>query len=123
MGCDSDTLIALAMDSGTELMSGTETPEQTFALPEPDSEHYRTLTALLTGTTGAYSGEDSDEKAIVWPRVATEEFADSDEAWAEVVAAGLLTDAEAETQRAGGYKGMRIGMTLDGTWQYYSAGD
>ncbi len=125
--CDSGALIALAKDSETELMSGTEIPEQTFALPEGDAEHYRTLVALLAGTRGEVIGEivrdATGDETMVWPRVATEEFADSDEAWDEVVAAGLLTDAEAEAQRAGGYQGMRIGMTLDGTWQYYSAGD
>jgi hypothetical protein len=53
---------------------------------------------------------------------ATDEFRDSDDAWAEVVAAGLITVQEAETQRADGYQGVRVEMTTDGTWQKYSAG-
>jgi hypothetical protein len=125
MACDSGALIQLAKESGTELMSGTETPEQTFALPESDAKHYRTLIALLTGTAGAYSSGDGE--TIVWPRVATEEYADSDEAWDEVVAAGLLTVEEAEDQRAdkaSGYRGMRIAISAtDGNWEYYSAGE
>ena len=127
MDCDSDALIALAKDSETELMSGTETPEQTFALPETDTEHYRTIAALLSDTAGEIVGEVTGDvtgdETIVWPRVATEEFRDSDEAWAEVVAAGLLTAEEAEAQRADGYQGMRVGIGADSTWQYYSAGD
>ncbi|PUB24049.1 hypothetical protein C8K30_110193 [Promicromonospora sp. AC04] len=125
MDCDSDALIALAEDSETELMSGAETPEQTFALPESDAEHYRTLAALLTGTRGGQvSGEEPGSETVVWPGVATPEFADSDEAWQEVVDAGLLTAEEAEAQRTDGYQGMRIAISAtDGTWQYYSAGD
>jgi hypothetical protein len=125
--CDSDALVALAEDSETELLSGTKTPEQVFALPEDDAKHYRTLVALLANTRGEVVGElvgdATGDETMVWPRVATEEFADSDEAWQEVVDAGLLTAAEAEAQRADGYRGMRIGMTLAGDWLYYSAGD
>lgn len=124
MDCDSDALIALAEESETELMSGTETPEQTFALPEdPDAKHYRNLTALLTDTAAAIVDEGRADATVVWPRVATEEFADSNEAWDEVVAAGLLTAAEAEAQRADGYQGLRVGMNMAGDWLYYSAGD
>jgi hypothetical protein len=127
MDCDSAALIALAKDSETELMSGTETPEETFALPEPGTEHYRTLAALLTDTRGEIPGEivgdGTGDETVVWPRVATEEFADSDDAWDEVVAAGLLTLEEAEAQRADGYEGMRIGMNMAGDWLYYSAGN
>jgi hypothetical protein len=126
MGCDSEALIALAKESETELMSGTETPEQTFALPESDQEHYRTLVALLSSTDFASSG-DSDSETIVWPRVATEEFVNSEAAWDDVVDAGLITAEEAQAQRSGeapGYQGMRIGISaVDGTWEYYSAGD
>lgn len=123
LACEPEGLISQATSWGTELMSGTETPEQVFAMPEDDAQHYRTLVALLADTRGVPSGGEQGNKTIVWPRVATEEFADSDEAWAEVVDAGLLTEAEAEAQRADGYQGMRIGIAEDGTWKYYSAGD
>ncbi|MFD2026885.1 hypothetical protein [Promicromonospora aerolata] len=122
--CDTDALVAFAEDYGTELMSGAETPEQTFALPEePGTEHYRTLAALLTGTAAAIVDEGTADATVVWPRVATEEFRDSDEAWAEVVAAGLLSAEEADAQRADGYQGPQVGMNLAGDWLYYSAGD
>lgn len=121
--CDSEALVALATDSGTELMFGTETPDQTFALPDTDTEHYRTLVALLGGTRGAVSGGDPDNRTVVWPRVATPEFRDSDKAWQEVVDAGLLTAEQAEVQRADetfGYAGMVVGIAENGTWRYYS---
>lgn len=126
--CDSAALIALAEDSGAELLFGAKTPEEVFALPEDDAKHYRTLVALLANTRGEVVGElaggdATGDETVVWPRVATEEFADSNEAWDEVVAAGLLTEAEAEAQRADGYQGMRIAMTLSGIWLSYSAGD
>lgn len=121
--CDADALVALATDSGTELMFGTETPEQAFALPDTDTQHYRTLVALLGRTSGAISGGDPSNRTVVWPRVATQEFRDSDRAWQEVVDAGLLTAEQAEAQRADetfGYAGMVVGIAENGTWRYYS---
>lgn len=122
MDCDSDALVALAKESRTEILDGTETPEQTFALPEPGTDHYRTLAALLTATSAHIVGEGSPDASVVWPRVATGAFRDSDEAWAEVVAAGLLTRAEADAQRAepDGYLGMRVSMDMSGRWTDYS---
>ncbi|MFD7308265.1 hypothetical protein [Promicromonospora sp. NPDC059942] len=128
MDCDSDALIALAEESDTELMPGNGTPEQVFALPESGTEHYRTLATLLSDTRGEIvgdvdSGDVTGDDTVVWPRVATEEFRDSDEAWDEVVAAGLVTAEEVEGQRAHGYQGPRIGIRVDMTWEYYSAGE
>ncbi|MFD6444918.1 hypothetical protein ACFWEJ_07445 [Promicromonospora sp. NPDC060204] len=122
--CDVDGLVDLANASGTELMPDDETPEQTFALPESGVQHYRTLVTLLASTSRAYGTGPDGNETIVQPRVATEEFADSDEAWDEVVAVGLLTAEEAAAQRADGtYLGPRIGIAAaDGTWRYYVAG-
>ncbi|MDR7382930.1 hypothetical protein [Promicromonospora iranensis] len=121
--CDSERLIQLATDDGTELMFSVETPEQVFGLPENDALPYETIVRLLVGTTGAADGGDPGNETITWPRVATEEFRDSDEAWAEVVESGLLTQAEAEAQRADetfGYTGMTLAIDRAGTWRYYS---
>ncbi|MFC8798706.1 hypothetical protein ACFT2C_13310 [Promicromonospora sp. NPDC057138] len=125
LGCDVDALVELADASGTELMPDGDTPERTFALPESGVQHYRVLATLLTGTSRAYGTGPEGNETIVWPRVATDEFADSDEAWEEVVVAGLLTADQAAAQRADGtYLGPRIGIAAgDGTWRYYSAGD
>ncbi|GHH69264.1 hypothetical protein [Promicromonospora soli] len=126
VACDSERLIQLATDDSTELMFSVETPEQVFGLPENDALPYETLVRLLAGTRGQTSGGDAGNETVVWPRVATEEFADSDEAWDEVVTAGLATAEQAASWRADevfGYQGMRIGIAEDGTWRYYSASD
>lgn len=124
--CDSERLIELATDHGAQLMFSTETPEQVFGLPENDTLPYETVVRLLAGTTGAANGGDAGNETITWPRVDSAEFADSDEAWAEVVSAGLLTQAEADAQRADetfGYTGMVIGIDQSGTWRYYEPSD
>jgi hypothetical protein len=129
LACDSGQLIELATASGAELMVPLEAPEATFALPETDALPYRTLAALLGGTTGGVRTDQTVEggpehKTVVWPRVALDEFADSDEAWQEVVDAGLLTAEEADAQRANevfGYQGMTVSIDEDGTWTAYSA--
>lgn len=126
LACDSDQLMELANQDGTELMFATETAEQTFALPDTDTQHYQTLVRLLTGTVGAVAGESGGVPTVVWPRVFAEEFRNSDDAWQEVVDAGLLTQEQADSQRADttfGYTGMVIGIGEDGTWRYYSASD
>ncbi|WP_369370727.1 hypothetical protein AB1046_18340 [Promicromonospora sp. Populi] len=117
--CDNGALVGLATMYPTELLIPAEPADEVFLLPEGDV-HYRTLVALLAGTVGADQGNGT----IVWPRVVTEEFRDSDEAWDEVVAAGLLTQEEADAQRADevfGYTGMQIAIDTLGNWRYYSA--
>jgi hypothetical protein len=127
LACDSEALIELATASGAELMVPMEAPEDTFALPETAALPYRTLAALLGGTNGAVltgRTDDGGPEPVVWPRVAVEEFADSDEAWQEVVDAGLLTAEDAAAQRANptyGYQGMTVSINEDGTWRGYSA--
>jgi hypothetical protein len=116
--------VQLATQYPTELMVTAEPAEEFFALPEGDAQHYRTLVALLTGTGGAFDGGDTGNRNVVWPRVATEEFRDSAEAWQEVVDAGLLTQEQADAQRADetfGYTGMEIAIDESGAWRYYSA--
>ncbi|MFI2488381.1 hypothetical protein ACH47X_15820 [Promicromonospora kroppenstedtii] len=120
--CNSEALVELAKQHGVELMSGTETPEQVFALPETDPGRYRELAALVSDTTPVIPDEGSSDAVVVWPRVITEEFQDSAEAWAELVAAGVLTEGQAEAQQAGGYQGPRVGITMDGDWLYYTTG-
>jgi hypothetical protein len=125
LACDSGELIELATASGAELMVPLEAPEDTFALPETAALPYRTLAALLGGTRGAIltgQTDDGQPEPVVWPRVALEEFADSDEAWQEVVDAGLLTAEDAAAQRADtayGYQGMAVSINEDGTWRSY----
>ncbi|MGW2092016.1 hypothetical protein [Promicromonospora sukumoe] len=119
LACDQDRLVELATEYPTELMVPAQPAEEVFALPEDESLHYLTLVGLLTGTVGADQGEGT----FVWPRVATDEFSDSDEAWQEVVDAGVLSQGDADAQRADelfGYTGLRIAIDQDGNWRYYS---
>ncbi|MFI2488377.1 hypothetical protein ACH47X_15800 [Promicromonospora kroppenstedtii] len=119
LACDQDRLVELATEYPTELLIPAQPAEQVFALPEDESLHYLTLVGLLAGTTGTDQGEGT----FVWPRVAADEFRDSDEAWQEVVDAGVLTPGDADAQRAEGrgYTGMRIAIDSAGNWRYYSA--
>ncbi|GAA4699614.1 hypothetical protein APR04_003957 [Promicromonospora umidemergens] len=122
--CDVDRMVELATQHPTELMVTAEPAEEVFALPEGDEQHYRTLVALLAGTGGAFDGADTANRNVVWPRVATEEFRDSDEAWREVVTAGLLTEEQADAQRADelfGYTGMEVAIDEAGAWRIYAA--
>jgi hypothetical protein len=124
LACDSDRMVELATQYPTELMVTAEPAEEFFALPEGDEQHYRTLVALLAGTGGAFNGGDAGNRTVVWPRVVAEEFRDSNEAWQEVVEAGLLTQEDADAQRADelmGYTGLRIAIDESGAWRYYSA--
>ncbi|MEV0949754.1 hypothetical protein [Promicromonospora sp. NPDC050249] len=124
LACDSGRMVELATQYPTELMVTGEPAEQVFALPEGDLQHYRTLVALLAGTGGAFVGGDAGNQNVVWPRVVAEEFRDSDDAWQEVVDAGLATQEQADAQRADelmGYTGMRIAIDESGAWRYYSA--
>lgn len=123
MDCDSEALVALVEESSTEILDDPGTPEQVFALPEPDAGRYRELAAVLTDTRAVIVDEGSADATVVWPRVAADEFRDSDEAWAEVVAAGLLTAEEADAQKADGYQGVRVVMNMAGDWLSYSVGD
>ncbi|MFD7021252.1 hypothetical protein [Promicromonospora sukumoe] len=120
LACDQDRLVELANEYPTELLVPAQPAEEVFALPEDDALHYLTVAGLLAGTVGADRGDGT----VVWPRVATEEFRDSNEAWDEAVEAGLLTQGEADAQRADatfGYTGMEIAIDQDGNWRYYSA--
>ncbi|GAA2236755.1 hypothetical protein GCM10010413_41520 [Promicromonospora sukumoe] len=120
LACDQDRLVELATQYPTELLVPAQPAEEVFALPEDDALHYLTVAGLLAGTVGADRGDGT----VVWPRVATEEFRDSDEAWDEAVEAGLLTQGEADAQRADetfGYTGMGIAIDDAGNWRYYSA--
>lgn len=124
LACDSDRMVELATQYPTELLVTAEPAEEVFALPEGAEQHYRTLVALLAGTGGAFTGGDTGNQTVVWPRVVAEEFRDSADAWQEVVDAGLLTQEQADSQRADdvmGYVGMRIAIDESGAWRYYSA--
>lgn len=122
--CDEPLLATAATESETTLSFGVADPYEVFALPEGD-ERYVALVTLLTEVPWAAQADDADPATFVWPRVATQEWQDDDAAWQEVVDAGVLTADEASSQRdaGSGYLGWRIGITGDGTWTFFVAGD
>lgn len=122
--CDEQLLVTAATESSTNLSFGDVEPGTFFALPEREEDLYATIVTLLTELTPATAAH-ADPAVHVWPRVATEEFADDDAAWQEAVDAGLVTATQAEQMRAegSGYLGWRLGITVDGDWAFFVAGD
>ncbi|MCF4119580.1 hypothetical protein L1785_01130 [Antribacter sp. KLBMP9083] len=119
--CDEQLLYTAATESATNLSFGDQTPDEVFALPEDEDQAYGTLARLLARTEGAY---DEASGLYVWPRLQLAANLGSDEAWREVVDAGILTQELADTMRGSGeYHGYRVGIAEDGTWQYFVAGD
>lgn len=123
--CDEQLLATAAFESGTQLTFGDADPYEFFGLPEDDEQVYSVIVTLLTEVPHAAEGDDATPATFVWPRVHTSDWAEVDEAWQEVVDAGLLTAAEADEQRAAGtgYLGWRMAISGDGTWRYLVAGD
>lgn len=123
--CDEQLLATAAAESATTLTFGEADPYEFFGLPEGDDRIYWVIATLLTQTPHAAQADDSNPATFVWPRVHTGDWAEADEAWQEVVDAGLLTADEAADMRAGGsgYLGWRLGISGDGTWQFLVAGD
>ena len=122
--CDEQLLVTAATESGTRLTFGDAEPGAFFALPEGEEDLYATIVTLLSELTPA-TAEHTDPVVHVWPRVASEAFADDDAAWQEAVDAGLVTAEQAEQMRAGGsgYLGWRLGITATGDWAFLVAGD
>ncbi|WP_125773096.1 hypothetical protein [Antribacter gilvus] len=125
VACDEAALVGIAQADDTVLSSGgVETdPAQVLAIPEPDDPRYGVLVRLLAGTRG----EALEDGTWVWPRLQTGRYGDgaeADAAWAEVVSVGLVSPEDAAAMRSGGgYLGWRIGVTPDGTWQFFVGGD
>lgn len=122
--CDEQLLATAASESNTTLSFGDVDPDEFFGLPDEDDE-YAIIVTLLTELPHAAEADDNQPGIFVWPRVATGDWADADEAWQEVVDAGLLTPQQADEMRAAGsgYLGWRIGIRGDGNWMYFVAGD
>lgn len=123
IACDDETLIAFA--EGTNLTFGDSSAEEFWTLPgaEEHEDVYAILARLLTLVEAAELPASGEAPAMyVWPRLQAGE--DSDAAWQEVVDAGIVTQEQADQMRAGGgYMGWRLGITEDGTWQFFVGGD
>lgn len=112
--CDAKALIALAKADGTGLV-GDQAPAAVFTATA--GNHYVALATLLSMP----AAESFD--GTIQPRVFSEQYAQNDAEWDKVVAAGLLTRAQATKMRQdGGYTGYRVGISGDGTWTFFTTG-
>lgn len=113
--CDARTLIALAKADTTGLV-GDQAPSAVFT--STSAKHYSALATLLSMPPA----ESFD--GTLQPKVFSEQFAQSDSEWDKVIAAGLLTRAQATKMRQddGGYTGYRVGISGDGTWTFFTTG-
>ncbi len=128
LACDDETLVAMSTEDNTFLSyGGTEGPEF-WTLPDAEQyeDVYAKLALLITGTRWiADPPSDQGPYTWTWPRVHSQEWVESDEAWREVVDAGVVSEEYAEEMRLihGQYLGYRLGIHEDGTWEFFVAGD
>ncbi|MCA5892147.1 hypothetical protein LEP48_02135 [Isoptericola sp. NEAU-Y5] len=127
LACDDAALTALATVDGTHTNFAGRSAEEFWGLPaaEQHEDVYAILAGLLTGSRWvADPPDDSGPFTYVWPRVATEMWADDAAAWQEAVDAGAVDEAFVDQMRgADGYLGWRLGIHEDGTWRFFVAGD
>jgi hypothetical protein len=88
-----------------------------WQLEEAGEEPFLRLAQVLATTTALADGDE----VYVWPRVTTGRAQDTtDEAWAEVT---WMEQPEQTAQDSGGYLGWRVGISNDGEWRFFVAGD
>ncbi len=122
VACDYDTLeqIALEKGAGFTFSYGGETDASEYwrRLEEEGSE--QPMRALATILTLPFTRNESGSYA--WPTAYNESPTDAD--WQALVDAGLYTQTEIDSMKAGGmYLGYRTAITADGDWQFFVAGD
>lgn len=127
--CDLDTLEGLAQDgerSFTYSFGDDGDPAGYWRRHEYEgAAPLETLTRVLDlphATVRTQSVADEYETVYVWPSAFADDATDAD--WQAVVDAGLTTEDEAERMGgAEGYTGYRLGITADGEWVFFVAGD
>jgi hypothetical protein len=128
LDCDDETLVAMSTEDNTFLSYGGTAGAEFWTLPDAEQyeDVYAKLALLITQTQWvAEPPSDQGPYAYTWPRVHSLEWSESDEAWREVVDAGVVSEEYAEEMRLihGQYLGYRLGIHEDGTWQFFLAGD
>ena len=129
VACDYETLEQIAEEQGegfTFSYGGGDSAAAHWrgveegALEDPGPKPMRALAAILAmpytrNETGSYA----------WPTAYSE--APTDEAWQALVDAGLYTQEQIDSAKAGagagGYLGYRTAITPEGDWQFFVAGD
>lgn len=88
-----------------------------WELEEAGEEPFLRLAQVLATTPALADGDE----IYVWPRVHTGRPEDTTaEAWAEVT---WMENPEQQAEDAGGYLGWRVGISADGQWRFFVAGD
>lgn len=130
VGCDLPALADLAMAGSRGFTysfgDGGDPARYWLRLEEEGAQPLRVLTRVLDlphVTVETQFTADEFETIYVWPSAYAGDATDAD--WDAVVDAGLLTDEEARRMREelGGYLGHRVGITADGEWVFFVAGD
>jgi len=127
VACDYETLEEVALEEGegfTYSYGGDESAAEFWrereeaGAAEPGPKPMRALAAILAMP---YTRNESGSYA--WPTAYQE--SPSDEDWQAIVDAGLHTQEQIDSMRAGGsgYLGYRTAITADGDWQFFVAGD
>ena len=124
VACDYDTLEKIALEQGAGFTysygEGSDMSDywrSTEADPAATPKPMRALASILTMP---FTRNESGSYA--WPTAYSE--TPTDEAWQALVDAGLYTQEQVDSMKAGGsYLGYRTAITADGDWQFFVAGD
>ncbi len=123
IACDYVTLeqIALEQGEGFTYSYGVEADSAAGHWQElEESGTEEPMRILATILTMPYTRNESGSYA--WPTAYSE--SPTDEAWQALVDAGLYSQEEIDSMKAGGmYFGYRTAITADGDWQFFVAGD
>lgn len=126
VACDYDTLEQIALEQGEGFTfsygSGTDASEYWRTVEETSAETPKPMRALATILTMPYTRNETGSYA--WPTAYSE--SPTEDAWRDLVYAGLYGAAEVERMQAPtstGYLGYRTAITPDGDWQFFVAGD
>lgn len=124
VACDYDTLEEIALEQGDGFTfsygGGDSAAHYWRQVEEANTEQPLPMRALAAILATSYTRNETGSYA--WPTAYSE--APSDEAWQALVDAGLSTQEQVDSMKAGGsYVGYRTAITADGDWQFFVAGD
>jgi hypothetical protein len=124
VACDYETLEQIALEKGEGFTfsygGGDSAAAYWRRLEEAGTEQPLPMRALAAILTMPYARNESGSYA--WPTAYSEAPKDAD--WQALVDAGLYTQEQVDSMKAGGsYLGYRTAITADGDWQFFVAGD
>jgi hypothetical protein len=124
LACDYEALEQIALEQGEGFTfsygAGPDDSAAVYWRELEESGAEQPLRVLATILTLPHTRNESGSYA--WPNAYSE--SPTDEAWQALVDAGLYTQEELESMKAGGmYLGYRTAITAEGDWQFFVAGD